>query len=86
MGNSYLYNSARFELHHDKDIIRTKQPVIYNGKVASPNVFGMFLQDGGPSLARIGCYPCFRQVLLDSTFAYLDIQFQQFATDPICPP
>ena len=65
-----IHDPTRFEFQHYKDIPSPKQPVISNGKVASPHGTGMILHESTPGLARRTRFPFFRYIFLNGSFAH----------------
>jgi len=55
-------------------------------KVASPDVFGMVVQEGGPVLSSWSCGANLPHVLLNGPLAHVNAQPKSFATDPLCSP
>jgi hypothetical protein len=53
-------------------------------KVASPDVFGMVLQEGGPGLSSRPGGTHGSHVLLNGAFAHVNAQLQKFTTNPFC--
>jgi hypothetical protein len=81
-----MHDPPSFELLYDKDMPRSEKPIIYYGKIASPNVGDMILHESRPCLARRWCFPNFWQVFLDSSFAHSDPELEQFTPNPLCSP
>src|SRR5450759_1475632 len=74
--NRGMYDPPSFEPHDNKDMPRSKQPVIDYGKVASPDVADMILHESRPGLAGRRCFSNFWHVFLDGSFAYFDPQLE----------
>jgi hypothetical protein len=53
-------------------------------KVASPDVIGMVLQEGGPGLSSQSGGTHGSHVLLNGAFAHVNAQLQKFTTNPFC--
>ena len=80
---SGMHDPPSFEFHDDKDMSRSKQPIINQGKVASPDVADMILHESRPGLARRRRLSFFWHVFLDGSFAHLDSQLEQFTPNPL---
>ena len=70
MGQHKLEFIHLFIRQHYKDIPSPKQPVIHNGKVASPHGTSLILHESTPGLARRTRFPYFRYIFLNGSFAH----------------
>ena len=81
-----MHDPPSFEFHDDKDMPRSKQPIIDHGKVASPDVPDMILHESRPGLAGRPGFPNFWQLFLDGPFTHFDPELEQFTPNPLCSP
>ena len=62
----------------DKDEEGTKQQVVDDGEITSPNVLGLVLQESAPGLIAGRGWPELVEVFLNGAFADLNTEFEQF--------
>src|ERR1035437_5493874 len=65
---------------------RAEEEVGNRQEVAGPDAVRVVMQEGGPGLARVSRRPSAPQVLLDGRFGDVDVQLEQFTTDPFSTP
>jgi hypothetical protein len=81
-----MNNAAFPEFHNYKDIDRVKEPIISNGKIASPYITYMILDKSSPIVGKRRRLSQQSNIFLDGSFAQSDAQFQEFATNPLGTP
>lgn len=72
-----MNNKPCFELHDHKDEDWSKQQIIHNSEIASPDIVSMVLE-GGHSILT-GRTPFLRQISLDCPLAYSNSQLKELS-------
>ena len=70
LGDGSVYNFAALKLNEHKYVQGLKEQVVNNSEITSPDLTGMVLQEGFPSLACF--FLLLEHVLLNGAFADLD--------------
>jgi len=70
----------------DEDEEGTKQQVVDDGEITSPDVLGLVLQESTPGLIAGRGWPELVEVFLNGAFADLNTEFEQFTPNAFGAP
>lgn len=79
-----MHNATGIQLNDHKYVQRSKEQVVDNSEITSPDVAGVILQEDTPGLTCVSW--CVGHLLLDRTLADHDPQLQQLSANAFCTP